>query len=74
MRVDGATNFELIHQVRRGWTSAPLPAVPPRLAGIPKPVIAEMRARDGSTVSFLRPTELTPPWPACRWADQRNSG
>ena len=35
--------------------------MPQRPAGITHPVAAEMRTRGGSTVSFLRPTELAAP-------------
>ena len=61
MRVDGATNPELIHQ----WRAGPDPAAdadrtPSRCAGVTNPAVAEMRKRDGSPVSFLSTTE-----PAC---------
>ena len=81
MRVDGATNPELIHQ----WRAGPDPAAdadrtPLRLAGVTNPAVAEMRKRDGSPVSFLRKTESAcarargPAKPLGRRSDVRGRG
>ena len=50
MRVDGATNPELIHQWRaRPDLAADADRTPLRCAGVTNPAVAEMRKRDGST-------------------------
>ena len=60
MRVDGATNPELIPQRRAGPDlAADADRMPSRCAGVTNPAVAEMRKRDGSPVSFLRRTEST---------------
>ena len=59
MRVDGATNPELIHQYVQGLTLPRMPVdTPARRTGITNPMVAEMHRWDGSHVSFLRKTEL----------------
>lgn len=59
MRVDGATNPELIHQYVQGLTLSRMPFdTPLRRASITNPMVAEMHRWDGSHVSFLRKTEL----------------
>ena len=58
MRVDGATNPELIHQYVQGLTLSRMPfGTPLRRAGITNPMVVEMHRWDGSHVSFLRKTE-----------------
>ena|GEM_PF-3193933 len=59
MRVDGATNPELIHQYVQGLTLSRMPfGTPWRRVGITNPMVVEMHRWDGSHVSFLRKTEL----------------
>ena len=81
MRVDGATNPELIHQWRAGPDlAADVDRTPLRCAGVTNPAVAEMRKRDGSPVSFLRKTEPTcahacrPAKPLGRRSDVRGRG
>ena len=55
MRVDGATNSELIHQWRaRPDLAADADRQPQRPAGVINPAVAEMHARDGSPICIFK--------------------
>lgn len=61
MRVDGATNSELIHQWRaRPDLAADADRQPQRPAGVTNPAVAEMHARDGSPICIFKTDRVGP--------------